>query len=316
MKVDKLLVKNVADHCGVVLLYHGLFEEVPLELGDEFHNTTPELLFRQLEFLSQFFRFVSIDEFAAADDPRGLAAVTADDGYRGMLDSGLKVFEALGIPAALFLNRFLLEGGVFWRDKVRAIITADQVGAFEQKFKGKFVTQPNQGFYRYTKDPKNNSIEVVNAIDEFLSERGDVQNSSSYYLKSPQELVAHPLISYGSHSVNHYVMSSLSTDQQWREIEDNRRFLKQFENIQKSDIFSVPFGGDQDYNNLTRDMAIQSGHTGLLLSRNRLQKSKKNEAHNISLSIERMMSRATDIQSLVADLSGAAERARVVDPRV
>ena len=78
-------------------------------------------------------------------------------------------------------------------------------------------------------------------------------------------------------------MSSLSTDQQWREIEDNRRFLKQFENIQKSDIFSVPFGGDQDYNNLTRDMAIQSGHTGLLLSRNRLQKSKKNEGQSISL---------------------------------
>ena len=149
-----------------------------------------------------------------------------------------------------------------------------------------------------------------------LSERGDVQDSSRYYLKSPQELIAHPLISYGSHSVNHYVMSSLSTDQQWREIEDNRRFLNQFENIQKSDIFSVPFGGDQDYNNLTRDMAIQSGHTGLLLSRNRLQKSKKNEGHNISLSIERMMSRSTDIQSLVADLSGAAERTRMVHPRV
>ncbi len=313
MKVDKSLVRNVADHCGVVLLYHGLFDEVPSELGGEFHNTTPEFLFRQLEFLSQFFRFVSIDEFAAADDPRGLAAVTADDGYRGILDRGLKVFEALGIPAALFLNRAIFEGGVFWRDKVRAIITTDQVGDFEQKFKDKFVTQPNQSFYRYTKDPKNNSIEVVNAIDEFLSERGDVQNSSGYYLKSPQELVAHPLISYGSHSVNHYVMSSLSTDQQWREIEDNRRFLKQFENVQKSDIFSVPFGGDQDYNNLTCDMAIQSGHTGLLLSRNRLQKSKKSERQKISLSIERMMSRATDMQSLVTHLSETAERTWVVD---
>lgn len=308
MKVDSSLVKNLADHCGVVLLYHGLFDEVPSELGGEFHNTTPEFLFRQLEFLSQFFRFVSIDEFAAADDPRGLAAVTADDGYRGILDRGLKVFEALGIPATLFLNRSFFEGGVFWRDKVRAIITTDQVGDFEQKFKDRFVTQPNQSFYRYTKDPKNNSIEVVTAIDEFLSEKATVQNLSDYYLRKPQELIAHPLISYGSHSVNHYVMSSLSTDQQWREIEDNRRFLKQFENVQKSDIFSIPFGGDQDYNNLTRDIAIQAGHTGLLLSRNRLQKRKKNKRQKISLNIERMMSRSTDTQSLVTHLSDAAER--------
>lgn len=308
MKVDSSLVKNLADHCGVVLLYHGLFDEVPSELGGEFHNTTPEFLFRQLEFLSQFFRFVSIDEFAAADDPRGLAAVTADDGYRGILDPGLKVFEALGIPATLFLNRSFFEGGVFWRDKVRAIITTDQVRDFEQKFKDRFVTQPNQSFYRYTKDPKNNSIEVVTAIDEFLSEKATVQNLSDYYLRKPQELIAHPLISYGSHSVNHYVMSSLSTDQQWREIEDNRRFLKQFENVQKSDIFSVPFGGDQDYNNLTRDIAIQAGHTGLLLSRNRLQKRKKNKRQKISLNIERMMSRSTDMQSLVTHLSDAAER--------
>ena len=308
MKVDSSLVKNLADHCGVVLLYHGLFDEVPSELGGEFHNTTPEFLFRQLEFLSQFFRFVSIDEFAAADDPRGLAAVTADDGYRGILDRGLKVFEALGIPATLFLNRSFFEGGVFWRDKVRAIITTDQVGDFEQKFKDKFVTQPNQSFYRYTKDSKNNSIEVVTAIDEFLSEKATVQNLADYYLRKPQELIAHPLISYGSHSVNHYVMSSLSTDQQWREIEDNRRFLKQFENVQKSDIFSVPFGGDQDYNNLTRDIAIQAGHTGLLLSRNRLQKRKKNKRQKISLNIERMMSRSTDMQSLVIHLSDAAER--------
>ena len=103
-------------------------------------------------------------------------------------------------------------------------------------------------------------------------------------------------------------MSSLSTDQQWREIEDNRRFLNQFENVQKSDIFSVPFGGDQDYNNLTRDIAIQAGHTGLLLSRNRLQKRKKNKRQKISLNIERMMSRSTDMQSLVTHLSDAAER--------
>ena len=79
MKVDSSLVKNLADHCGVVLLYNGLFDEVPSELGGEFHNTTPEFLFRQLEFLSLFLCFVSIDEFAAADDPRGLAAETADD---------------------------------------------------------------------------------------------------------------------------------------------------------------------------------------------------------------------------------------------
>ncbi len=168
MSVPPDRLKRIAQNFGVVLLYHGTFDESPSILGPDFHNTTAEHLFKQLESLSRYFRFVSIDEFCVASDPSGLASVTLDDGYRSVLEEGISVFEALEIPAALFLNRAFMQGKIFWRDKVRLVASNNWVGEFERRFAGRFTMRPASPFIDIQRIQKNNSIDVENALDEFL----------------------------------------------------------------------------------------------------------------------------------------------------
>ncbi len=297
MRVSQDCLKSIAQNFGVVLLYHGTFSESPSILGSDFHNTTAEQLFKQLESLSRYFRFVSIDEFSAASDRSGLASVTIDDGYRSVLEETVRVFEALEIPAALFLNRAFMQGKSFWRDKVRLLASNNWVGEFEQRFAGRFTVRPGQSFYRYTKNPANNSIDVENALDEFLEDRGTLASFSELYLQGEAMLKPHPLIAYGSHSVNHYVMSSLSEQEQWREIEENRRFLNSFENVQTTDVFSVPFGGERDYNDATMQLAVEAGHSALLLSRGMIQKGEHVD-RGVLPEIDRLMPRTSSAEGL------------------
>ncbi len=77
------------------------------------------------------------------------------------------------------------------------------------------------GMDRYTKDPRNNSRVVENALDDFLTEIELPADLQRIYTPASTGLLAHPLLSYGSHSLNHYVMASLNEAEQWREIDEN-----------------------------------------------------------------------------------------------
>jgi len=266
MSTEQQTLEELAKRAGIVLLYHGTFSSPPVALAKGLHNVTPELLFRQLETLSRYFRFLPLDEYCMALDRTGLAAVTADDGYRCITDEALGVFEALQIPLTIFVNRAFMDGGIFWRDKIRFIINTNRVAEFEHRYSDKFFHDPDQPFYRYTKDPRNNSRVVESALDDFLTEIELPADLQRIYTPTSAGLLAHPLLSYGSHSLNHYVMASLNEADQWREIDENWRFLNNLPEIQKTSIFSVPFGGNGDYNAETIRLAMNAGHSGLLLS--------------------------------------------------
>ena len=266
MSTEQQTLEELAKRAGIVLLYHGTFSSPPVALAKGLHNVTPELLFRQLETLSRYFRFLPLDEYCLASDRTGLAAVTADDGYRCITDEALGVFEALQIPLTIFVNRAFMDGGIFWRDKIRFIINTSRVAEFEHRHSDKFVRESDEPFYRYTKDPRNNSRVVESVLDDFLTEIELPADLQRIYTPTSAGLLAHPLLSYGSHSLNHYVMASLNETEQWREIDENWRFLNNLPKIQKTSVFSVPFGGNGDYNAETVRLAANAGHSGILLS--------------------------------------------------
>ena len=301
------LAQDLANRCGLALLYHSTFASPPPLLGDALHNVSPEDLFRQLETLSRSFHFVSVDEYCTARDLKGLATITADDGYQCVLDEAFGVFEALQIPLAIFVNRSFMETQLFWRDKVRCIMERGRVEAFETRFANAFQRDPGQPFYRYTKDPRNNSIRVVEMLDAFLEDEPAIDEYTQYYTQLGQGLKVHPLVSYGSHSVNHYVLSSLSEDQQWCEIDENYRFLETLPGVYRTRVFSVPFGGNRDYNDATSRLVADAGHSAMLLSRGAVQ---RNDACHDGLltMVDRVMPRDAEVPAFLADLQTRLSR--------
>ena len=81
-----------------------------------------EILNSQLKSIKKYWKFVSIDEYVDAENKKGLASITIDDGYKNIIDESLEVFKNLNIPITIFINSSTFDGKIFWRDKVRYLI--------------------------------------------------------------------------------------------------------------------------------------------------------------------------------------------------
>ncbi len=269
-----------------VLLYHTTFQEPPPDLAAKVHNVRPEIIAGHLSSLKRALRFVSIDELVTAKSHHGLAAVTFDDGYKCVIDIMAKILLNLEIPFTIFINSAAMEHEVFWRDKVRAIIGAGLERECAASLKRTRILS-GRSFYRYTKHPSNDSRIVDEELDLFLQQKGIALAPEPHTFDEPRYFLQHPLVSYGNHSHHHYVLSSLPRDAQYQEIVRTRLFLQSLQNIQISNVFSIPFGDIRDFNEDTLGILADLRYRGALLSRQRFNWRLKSQA-NVAL-IERYM---------------------------
>ncbi len=261
---------DVAQRFGVCLLYHATFDTVPTELSARLDNVSPAVLHEHLATLRHDFTFVCVDELVEAQHRAGLAAVTFDDGYRCVIEQALPVLADLQIPATIYINSKIFDGETGWRDKVRFLIEHDLVEAFEIEMHG--IDNPHgKTFYRYSKDFHNDSRCVETEIDRFLYRHSIEFDANHYQFDSVDWIVEHPLLRYGNHSHSHYVLASLTPDQQYDEIDRPRRWLTEHGIGSVSELFSMPFGGVDDFNEATVGILTELGYRGMLLSRARLQ---------------------------------------------
>lgn len=258
----------LANKCGLVLLYHAVFERPPAVLAGGLHNVRPSVLRAQLEAVGRCFEFVDVDTFAALPDPRGYAAVTFDDGYRSVFDSALPVLESLGVPFTVYLNGAAFDGAAFWRDKVRLVEAMGWVSDFESFMRG---IEPIAGrrFYRYSKDPSIDSARIDAELDRFLEFKGAPAANLDWCVSRIEDLPGHPLVAYGNHGHHHYVMSSLDVRRQLAEIRATGEMLARLDGRRISELFSLPFGDAADMNAATGQALEKSGYDNVLMSRNR-----------------------------------------------
>lgn len=285
----KQKMQRIARERGVILLYHSVMEQKPEALVRTLHNVTASQLTNHLTDLSDYFEFVSLSEFSAARSKAGLACVTFDDGYRNVLENALPIMESLDYPFTLFLNPVTFKHRWNWRDKVRHVIHHEQVDAFLKTYDMAFT---EGRFYRYSKNPANNSAALDAALDRFLANQTiDIYGFFPYLTEAM--LDNNSLVSYGNHSFNHYVLSSLSEQQQMREIRLAHQTIRNLGNLTICRCFCAPFGGPRDINPATIDIVDGLSYNSLLLSRQRLQP-KQSLVEKVQI-LERVMPRNDDI---------------------
>lgn len=241
-----------------VLLYH-FVEPNPAELRG---NTDAVLLDKfqaQILRLKKRFQFVFIDELMerleAGKPMAGLAAITFDDGTRSVMKHALPWLAEWKIPSTVFLNSSLVQGDVFWRDKVKFIIHHNLAAAFID-FAGSAASHLKPtSFYSDTKNANRINPLVLNAgLDNFLKTRADFQSTDFGYYANLDEL-KHALtdfVQYGNHTATHYNLSGLTLDDQRAEIHRCQQFLEtHFSSNQRSSVFAIPFGDKEAFNDHT-----------------------------------------------------------------
>ena len=264
-----VLMGPILKNCSPVLVYHAAYRDIPKDIREKLHNVHPETIADQLSYLKRMVRFVCIDELISSRSPRGLAAITFDDGYKCVIDLMSDILISLEIPFTIFVNSCTMEHKVFWRDKVRYIMSRGLVEECEQSLTRTRLIK-GRSFYRYTKDPSNDSRIVDEELDRFLAAKGIALAPGHHAFDNPRYFLKHPLVSYGNHSHHHYVLSSLPRDAQHQEILRTRLFLQSLQGTQISDVFSIPFGDVNDFNEDTLGILADLQYRGALLSRQRL----------------------------------------------
>ena len=260
----------ISKRSSLILLYHATFSNSPDDLKVGLHNVKPDIIFEQLGALSESYKFVTLEEWFQNQGKPGIAAITFDDGYKSVLYETLPILVELNMPATIFINGCTLKGEVIWRDKIRYLINLGLVEDFLNwvPYDCSIKEINPENFYFKTK--KNiNSKEVSDLIATYFQINNIKLNQ--YCVDDWKQLIDHPLITYGNHTLNHYVLSTLSYEQQYFEIKENERILNDI-GVNTSKIFSVPFGAKDDFNEHTLDICSQLSYKGILLSRNRLNR--------------------------------------------
>lgn len=253
-----------------IVLYHSTYDVVPAELGAGVHNVDPDTLCRQLEWLSASFRFLSVDEWFAEGRPNGTACVTFDDGYRSVCESVLPRLVEMNIPATMFLNGSSLCGEVFWRDKVLLLLNRGLVDSFVSTEIARDAGLDDltaDTFYRGTKHPSRNSKVVDLALDAYLEQHDLVDELPRETVTSRDDLVHHPLITYGNHSHRHYIPRSLDEDGQRAEFIECERVLDDLA-LNRSNVLSIPFGGRVHVDETTEAIVSEMDFSAVVFSSN------------------------------------------------
>ena len=250
-----------------ILLYHSTYKKIPSNMKEGLHNVEPKELFKQLRWIKENFEIVKLEHLFKNCNNKGKVAITFDDAYSSVFSEALPIIEYLKIPATIFVNGSSIEGKIFWRDKVRYLINNSLVKDFINK---------NRDFYLRTKSKDLNSKKLEEKIDSFFS---------TYYPSiilpnfANSSLFEHPLINYGNHTFNHYILSSLDKSEQEFEIKTNQDFFFK-KQVSESKIFAIPNGSFADFNNTTIDLLVKYNYTGVLLSTNMINIDKLKHLNN------------------------------------
>ena len=218
-------------NAGVVLCYHNVVANGDAAPGDPGLHMPLARFERQMRWLAEHYRVVSLCEFierlCAGQSLRGVAALTFDDGYNGVFDYGLPVLDALRLPATVFLVAETLDradpGGFWWdHQAVTAASTPQQRNQWLNELRGDAAAILSQ--HACARDAKP-AVPRSRRSVEWASVPGRWRS----------------LIDLGVHSATHRALPTLTDVELRHEIVTSRDILQRVTGVLPQ-FFSYPYG--------------------------------------------------------------------------
>ena len=253
---------------NIILIYHSSFSDKNILRDQYIHNVTPENIINQIEILSKFYDLVNLDDLFCFDSKiDGKMAITFDDGYSNLFKDILPELIQKKIHSTVFLIGNTFHGNILWREKIAYLLKNPKIFNEFKYFYSKNVSfnWDYETFYRESKSFKFNSKELDNYLDQFLSDYS--YDITTNLVSEKENLIKNDYVTYGNHTYNHYVLSSLTEEEQYYEIFNNIQLLSDLD-VNLSNVFAFPFGGLNDYNKSTLKILNDLNIKNVLLSNN------------------------------------------------
>jgi peptidoglycan/xylan/chitin deacetylase (PgdA/CDA1 family) len=260
---------NFVESPIVILIYHRVAN---LSADPEMLSVSRENFYRHMLFLKQHFRILRFEEeWFGLKEPA--VVVTFDDGYADNVLEALPVLEEVGVPATFFVSSgHIGTEKEFWWHQLEGILLRE----------GEFPALFQLDDARYGRVWDTASLDQRKALyaslnmamreippdrrDAWLDQLGkwadrrhggkDIHRSMTK--EEVKMLAASPWATIGAHTVTHSALSSLTEEQQRKEIFTSKQDL---ESITGKEIttFSYPFGRKRDYDRTSVRLCREAG---------------------------------------------------------
>jgi peptidoglycan/xylan/chitin deacetylase (PgdA/CDA1 family) len=264
----------------LVVCYHGVVSHPrPVQSGEYHYDTVPAVQFRrQLEVLSKWYRFVSLNEateWLVKGSSGGIppVLVTFDDGYRNNLSVAAPILRQLGVPAVFFLTtNYVGTPRILW---------PAEIGLRVEHSAGRRVPIPGQQDFRIVPSTKAEQSALgyrIRRLCKYLPNRARVgylekfrsathlnpdavdQEINSFMSWDEARQLASLGFDIGSHTMEHPILSRLDPDELCGELLGSKSKLEAELGMTVRTL-AYPNGGAEDLSPAVMAEAERAGYS-------------------------------------------------------
>ncbi len=253
----------------IILFCHGFTEREShegLENYDGKHLYIKKFQAR-LAYLKKYYQILSLDDWLGKRSkgekiPDRSVILTFDDGYRSNYTLAYPVLKQMDVPATIFLTTDFIENKQFlWTDRVEyAVQNAAAGGDTESRIQS---AAKSKSRVKSLSQEKNS--ELVAELESELGEKLSAgENPPEIYRPLEwgdiSEMLESKLISFGSHTHTHKILSRLPPDAALEELRLSREIIEKRTQT-GCRLFCYPNGEQGDFNEPTKNLLKQAGYS-------------------------------------------------------
>lgn len=234
------ILRNVINNNNIPLIinYHEVFgDDDDISWCNFPYLLTPEKLFSEhLQYVAQQYKIVSLEEIYSSP-AAGLAAITFDDGYKGVYSRAFPLLRKMGIPATVFLSTDFIGSSTlpWWENIARRI---KSISTLPTDLKREYLKDAPEKWRYHLDSPdsittsiylyKRSTAEEKILLDRFLDRLSpDAQSGRKRIFLNMDEIyeMKSAGITFGSHTKTHPILSWLDDESLRTELEESRDII-------------------------------------------------------------------------------------------
>jgi peptidoglycan/xylan/chitin deacetylase (PgdA/CDA1 family) len=288
-----MIFKYINRHKYPIIYYHGVVKENELaKIGNyQGKHVFEREFYNQMNYIREYYMPISLSELIndQSDDInkiRNAIIITFDDGYLNNYEYAFPILKKFNIPATIFLTtNFINKKKPLWPDRIEYAL----MNTKKKEIQLSFLSDISSLYLKTEADRMNidsiirrkikkmHKSEVEGALDEIEEAFGcslshKVKTWFHYApleWKQAREMLDSGLINFGSHTVNHYILTKCDPETIRYETGESRKIIRKELGI-SCESFAYPNGRPTDFNDVTRKIISQIGYSTALTTVNEL----------------------------------------------
>lgn len=259
----------------IILAYHSINNITlkPLEIEQD-----TACFERQIRYLKTNYKILSLTEFIEFRNngkkyPPNSILITLDDGYRDNYINAYPILKKYKVPASIFLTVKPIETKIpLFFDLLRFAILKTPRLILDISDLGlkKYILEKENKYslfitikeiINYSKSLNEDSKEILIKIiyTRLGLDINDIDNMQGYLSWDQIKEMADNSIEFGSHTMTHPQLSSLSLEKCKEELSESKKIIEARIG-RKVRTIAYPFGGRKDYNEMVEKVALEAGY--------------------------------------------------------